>query len=152
MMFRDSPKFPGLERKDLRKSLQTRGFPCNPILLIMMQEVFSKGISKSRDPWLLYLGGIPANYALWVVGTRAPAMFQEVGVESLVRSSFYSSLLGIAAMPGLSLTGFASDRLPRKGKGRKGRVLYLGTLGRLLCPLAIKPSFGFGKERKIAGG
>jgi MFS family permease len=41
-------------------------------------------IFKSRDLWLLYLGGIPAIYALWVVGTWAPAMFKEMGVESLV--------------------------------------------------------------------
>jgi MFS family permease len=79
-------------------------------------------IFKSRDLWLLYLGGIPAIYALWVVGTWAPAMFKEMGVESLARSSFYSSLLGISAIPGLALTGFVSDRLARKGKGRKGLI------------------------------
>jgi MFS family permease len=79
-------------------------------------------IFKSRDLWLLYLGGIPAIYALWVVGTWAPAMFQEIGVESLSHSSFYSSLLGISAIPGLSLTGFVSDRLAKKGKGRKGLI------------------------------
>ena len=79
-------------------------------------------IFKSRNLWLLYLGGIPAIYALWVVGTWAPAMFKEMGVESLARSSFYSSLLGISAIPGLALTGFVSDRLARKGKGRKGLI------------------------------
>jgi MFS family permease len=79
-------------------------------------------IFKSRDLWLLYLGGIPGIYALWVVGTWAPAMFKEMGVESLARSSFYSSLLGISAIPGLSLTGFVSDRLARRGKGRKGLI------------------------------
>jgi ACS family glucarate transporter-like MFS transporter len=91
-------------------------------------KVESKGkpsyslIFKSRDLWLLYLGGIPAIYALWVVGTWAPAIFKEMGVESLAQSSFYSSLLGISAIPGLSLTGFVSDRLARKGKGRKGLI------------------------------
>src|SRR4030066_129703 len=79
-------------------------------------------IFKSRDLWLLYLGGIPAIYALWVVGTWAPAMFKEIGVESLARSSFYSSLLGISAIPGLALTGLMSDRLVRRGKGRKGLI------------------------------
>ncbi len=79
-------------------------------------------IFKSRDLWLLYLGGIPAIYALWVTGTWAPAIFKEMGVESLARSSFYSSLLGISALPGLSLTGLVSDRLARKGKGRKGLI------------------------------
>ncbi len=79
-------------------------------------------IFKNRDLWLLYLGGIPAIYALWVVGTWAPAIFKEMGVESLARSSLYSSLLGISAIPGLSLTGFVSDRLARRGKGRKGLI------------------------------
>jgi MFS family permease len=79
-------------------------------------------IFKSRDLWLLYLGGISAIYALWVVGTWAPAIFKEMGVESLARSSFYSSLLGISAIPGLSLTGFVSDRLARKEKGRKSLI------------------------------
>jgi len=79
-------------------------------------------IFKSRDLWLLYLGGIPGIYALWVVGTWAPAMFKEMGVESLAQSSLYSSLLGISAIPGLSLTGFVSDRLARRGKGRKSLI------------------------------
>lgn len=79
-------------------------------------------IFKSRDLWLLYLGGIPAIYALWVVGTWAPAIFKEMGVKTLAQSSFYSSLLGISAIPGLALTGFVSDRLAKKGKGRKGLI------------------------------
>ena len=77
---------------------------------------------RNRDLWLLYLGGISGNYALWVVGTWAPAMFQEIGVESLSRSSLYSSLLGVSAIPGLILTGLVSDKLMRGGKGRKGLI------------------------------
>ena len=79
-------------------------------------------IFKSRDLWLLYLGGISGIYALWVVGTWAPAMFKEIGVGSLAQSSFYSSLLGISAIPGLAITGWLSDLLTREGKGRKGLI------------------------------
>ena len=91
------------------------------------KETKSKKVSyslifKSRDLWLLYLGGIPAIYALWVVGTWAPAIFKEMGVESLAQSSFYSSLLGISAIPGLAITGLISDGLAKKGKGRKGLI------------------------------
>jgi hypothetical protein len=50
-------------------------------------------------------------------------MFKEMDVKSLAQSSFYSSLLGISAIPGLSLAGFVRDRLARKGKGRNGWVL-----------------------------
>ena len=101
-------------------------------------------IFKSRDLWLLYLGGIPGIYALWVVGTWAPAMFQEVGVESLARSSFYSSLLGLAAIPGLSLTGFVSDRLARKGKGRKSLIAFEFFL--ISCCLLV---LGYGLKTKM---
>ena len=79
-------------------------------------------IFKSRDLWFLYLGGISGIYALWVVGTWAPAMFKEMGVKTLAQSSFYSSLLGLSAIPGLALTGLVSDRLVRGGKGRKGLI------------------------------
>ena len=79
-------------------------------------------IFKSRDLWLLYIGGISGIYALWVIGTWAPAIFKEMGVKSLTQSSLYSSLLGLSAIPGLSLTGFISDRLVKKGKGRKGLI------------------------------
>jgi ACS family glucarate transporter-like MFS transporter len=101
-------------------------------------------IFKSRDLWLLYLGGIPAIYALWVVGTWAPAIFKEMGVESLARSSFYSSLLGISAIPGLSLTGLVSDRLARRGKGRKGLIAIEFFLISF-CMLAL----GYGLKAKI---
>ena len=86
------------------------------------QKVSYSMLFKNRDLWLLYLGGISGNYALWVVGTWAPAMFQEIGVESLSRASLYSSLLGVSAVPGLILTGLVSDRMTRKGKGRKGLI------------------------------
>lgn len=79
-------------------------------------------IFKNRDLWFLYLGGISGIYALWVVGTWAPAMFKEMGVQTLALSSLFSSLLGISAIPGLICTGVVSDRLVRRGKGRKGLI------------------------------
>jgi MFS family permease len=86
------------------------------------EKVSYSVLFKNRDLWLLYLGGISGNYALWVVGTWAPAMFQEIGVETLARSSLYSSLLGISAVPGLILTGLVSDRLMRRETGRKALI------------------------------
>lgn len=79
-------------------------------------------IFKNRDLWLLYIGGISGIYALWVIGTWAPAIFKEMGAKSIAQSSFYSSLLGLSAIPGLSLTGIISDRLIKKGRGRKGLI------------------------------
>lgn len=79
-------------------------------------------VFKSRDLWLLYLGGISANYAMWTVGTWAPAIFREMGVQTLAQSALYSSLLGLSAIPGLMVTGWVSDRWAAKGKGRKGII------------------------------
>ena len=98
-------------------------------------------IFKNRDLWLLYLGGISANYAMWTVGTWAPAMFKDIGVETLAKSSFYSSLLGISAIPGLAITGFVSDLLARKGRGRKGLIaieFFLIALCMLLLGYGLK--------------
>jgi MFS family permease len=105
------------------------------------QEVSYTVILKNQDLWLLYIGGISANYALWVVGTWAPAMFREIGVESLSLTSFYSSLLGLSAIPGLSLTGLVSDRLMKKGRGRKGLIaveFYLIAICMFLLGVGLK--------------
>lgn len=98
-------------------------------------------IFKNRDLWLLYLGGIPGIYALWVVGAWAPAMFKEIGIENLAQSSFYSSLLGISAIPGLTFTGWISDRMARKGMGRKGLIaieFFLISVCMLLLGFGLK--------------
>jgi MFS family permease len=92
-----------------------------------LKEVRDKKIShaivfKNRDLWLLYLGGIPAIYADSLLMTWGPALFKEAGVGTLAQASLYSSLMGISAIPGLALTGFVSDRLARKEKGRKGLI------------------------------
>ncbi len=108
------------------------------------REVSYSLIFKSRDLWLLYLGGIPGIYALWVVGTWAPAMFKELGVRTLAQSSFYSSLLGISAIPGLAITGLISDWLSRKGKGRK-TLIAIEFFLISLCMLAL----GYGLKTKM---
>jgi len=98
-------------------------------------------VFKNRDLWLLYVGGIPGVYALWVLGTWAPAMFREIGVETLARSSIYSSILGVSGIPGVVLTGLVSDRLSRKGKGRKGLIaieFFLMSLCMLLLGYGLK--------------
>jgi sugar phosphate permease len=100
-------------------------------------------IFRHRDLWLLYLGGIPGVYALWMIGSWAPAMLKEIGVGTLAGASLYSSLLGLSAVPGLVLTGWISDRLARGGRGRKG-LIAVEFLGMALL-LAV---FGWGiRER-----
>jgi MFS family permease len=104
-------------------------------------------IFRHRDLWLLYLGGIPGVYALWMIGSWAPAMLQEIGVRTVAGASLYSSLLGLSAVPGLILTGLLSDRLSRRGRGRKGLIAaeFLG----IAFFLAL---FGWGIQERWAAG
>ena len=81
-------------------------------------------IFRSADLWKLYIGGIPGVYAVWMAGTWVPAMFEELGVRTIAMASLLSSLIGIAAIPGLILTGWVSDRLFRLDKGRKGLIAF----------------------------
>jgi MFS family permease len=75
---------------------------------------------RSRDLWLLTLSAGAVIYALWVVGTWAPAMFHDIGVPGLGAPALLTSLLGIAAVFGLPLMGVLSDRVHHGGGGRKG--------------------------------
>ena len=79
-------------------------------------------IFRKRDLWMLYIGGIPGVYAVWMAGTWVPAMFEELGVESLAISALFASLLGISAIPGLTITGYLSDKLGKRKLGRKGLI------------------------------
>lgn len=97
-------------------------------LLFLLGLVSRESYLRRGDLWITYLSGIAPIYCLWVVGIWAPAMFLEIGVKELSRSSLLSSLLGISAIPSLLLMGILSDRLARRGKGRKGlaAVILLG--------------------------
>jgi len=76
-------------------------------------------IFKSYDLWMLYIGSAAGVYAIWMLGAWAPAMFKEIGITELSRSSFFASLLGLSAIPGLVISGWFTDKLFQKGVGRK---------------------------------
>ena len=95
---------------------------------------------QRADLWFTYLAGMAPIYCLWVVGIWAPAMFLEIGVTQLGRSSLLSSLLGVAAVPGLLTMGILSDYLARRGKGRKGLaavILLAMAVAMLLMGVAV---------------
>jgi sugar phosphate permease len=100
-------------------------------------RVSYKLVITNRDLWMLYLGGIPSIYALFVIGTWAPKIFEDIGVTSLANASIYSSLLGIAAIPGLMVMGYISDKLYHRGLGKKLTVvasfillaIFMGLMG-----------------------
>jgi len=94
-----------------------------------------RALLRSTDLWRLYLAQATNIYAMSVIATWAPAMFQEVGVQGLGASSLYASLLGLAALPGLLLVGWGSDRAASRGLGRKGvmALAYAGVAAALLA-------------------
>jgi len=73
---------------------------------------------RRRAIWLIYLGGIPGMYAVWVLGIWLPTALLEYGVKSVALVSGISALVGAAGVPGLVLLGFLGDRLWRRGVAR----------------------------------
>ncbi|MBI4637462.1 MAG: MFS transporter [Candidatus Rokubacteria bacterium] len=80
------------------------------------------------DLWVLGLAGAAAMYAQYVLLTWTPLLFMEVGVREVSRAGLYASLLGLAAVGGLLLGGWAGDRARRQGFGHKV-VLAAGLVG-----------------------
>jgi len=93
---------------------KTSGISDNPATKSNLAITF-----RNYDLWMIYVAGIPATYGLWMLGAWAPAMFKEIGMAGLSRPSLYASMIGLSAIPGLALSGWASDRLARSGIGRK---------------------------------
>jgi MFS family permease len=84
-------------------------------------------VFRLRDLWLLGVAGIAPIWTQWLVGTWGPALFAEVGVRELGRSAAFASVLGIAAPPGLLVTGALSDRLLRR-RGTPRRTVVAGAI------------------------
>lgn len=95
-----------------------------PVIFLVCLERQQPAL-RTSDLWFTYLAGMAPIYCLWVVGIWAPAMFLEIGVKELGRSSLLSSLLGVSAIPGLLMSGTISDRLAGQGKGRKGFAAFI---------------------------
>ncbi len=74
------------------------------------------------DLWALYLAGTALIYTLYCVVTWSPAIVAEVGVTAVGASAQYASVLGLAGIPGIILTGWWSDRWVRAGRRRTGVV------------------------------
>ncbi len=90
-----------------------------------------------RDLWVLGLAGMCPIWTQFFIATWGPALFGELGVRELSRSSLYASLLGVAAPPGLLALGALSDRLARRGIARKAVLA-----GAILCMAASVAAMG----------
>jgi len=77
---------------------------------------------KSPYLWMLYFSYFAIMYVFWVLGTWAPAIFLELGVDSIGSSGIYAAVLGFIAVPALLISGIISDKMKRK---RQDRHLHL---------------------------
>jgi len=93
----------------------------------------ARQVLGSRDLWLLYTGGMPSVAVAWLLMTWAPTILLEATGADLATASLLVSGVGFAAVPALVVMGAVSDRLVRRGLGRKGVV----AAGHLCLALAL---------------
>ncbi|MFP3927777.1 MAG: MFS transporter, partial [Desulfobacteraceae bacterium] len=98
-------------------------------------SVSIKSAFTTYDLWIIYIAGIAGIYGQWMLGSWGPAMFKEVGVETLSAGSAFASVVGLSAVPGLIVNGILSDILYRKGISRKAVAMFDFLLGALLLGL-----------------
>jgi len=86
--------------------------------------------------WVLGLVSFCAIANQFILATWAPLFFNEVGVADLGRAGSYAALQGIAASLGMVISGWAHDRLVKRGYGSK-TVIVAGLTGLALSMLAM---------------
>lgn len=96
---------------------------------------FTKALRK-RNLWTLYLGGIAGMYAFFVLATWTTAVLLEVGVKDIGTASLFSSIIGLAILPSLMLTGVITDRIVKTGKSRGGVIAALYSVGAIFMVLS----------------
>jgi MFS family permease len=138
-------------------------FGLGPVLaaLLIARYVPAPVLSAARVPVGQRLQRLFSNGPLWVLGlisfcaianqfilaTWAPLFFNEVGVTDLGRAGSYAALQGIAASLGMVVSGWAHDRLVKRGYGSK-TVIVAGLTGVALSMLAMAAVIG---QRSIPG-
>ena len=91
--------------------------------------------------WVLGLVSFCAIANQFILATWAPLFFNEVGVADLGRAGSYAALQGIAASLGMVISGWAHDRLVKRGYGSK-TVIVAGLTGLALSMLAMAAVIG----------
>jgi MFS family permease len=97
--------------------------------------------------WVLGLVSLCAIGDQFILATWSPLFFAEVGVADLGRAGTYAALQGIAASLGMVVSGWAHDRLVRRG-GRSKSVILAGLGGLAVSMLAMAVVIG---HRSIPG-
>src|SRR5438093_4322288 len=96
-----------------------------------LQRLFSNG-----PLWVLGLVSFCAIANQFILATWAPLFFNEVGVADLGRAGSYAALQGIAASLGMAVSGWAQDRLVKRGYASK-TVIVAGLTGLAVSMLGM---------------
>jgi MFS family permease len=93
-------------------------------------------IFKSRDHWLLSIAAFTMVFSSWSV-LWIPCVLMEVGLD-VTLASVMTSLFGFASVPALTFTGWVSDKLARRGLGRKIWLGFIMVLFGLIMALLAR--------------
>jgi len=98
-------------------------------------------IFRSRDHWVLNIAAFTTIFSLWAV-LWIPNVLVDAGLD-ITLASTVTSLFGFASAPALTFTGWVSDKLVKKGLGRKiwlGFIIVLFgvTMGLLAYGMSIE--------------
>jgi MFS family permease len=74
--------------------------------------------------WLMYLLSFTMLFAFWVIFTWTPSIYEEIGVKTVTNRSLLSGILGLMGIPGMLVSGILSDKIARKGYGRKRFIAF----------------------------
>ncbi len=88
----------------------------------------------------LYAAGAAVSFTTWFLSTWGPALLMDAGVPDLRAASAFASLLGLAFVVGLPITGAISDRLARD----QDRALLLAALLAGTSGLVVTLGLGVG--------
>lgn len=93
----------------------------NPASTFSFRHVFITG-----NLWFIYLSCFSNGYAFGLLGSWAPSILLETGLEGLTTPSLLAGFLGLTGMAGLYLTGRWSDRLVLQSGTRKSiLIIYM---------------------------
>jgi len=102
------------------QNLQPAG-AMNPDSTFSFRHVFI-----TRNLWFIYLSCFSNGYAFGLLGSWAPSILLETGLQGLTTPSLLAGFLGFTGMAGLYLTGRWSDRLTLRSGTRKSiLIIYM---------------------------
>ncbi|MBI4596670.1 MAG: MFS transporter [Candidatus Tectomicrobia bacterium] len=82
--------------------------------------------------WLMYLLGFVLLFAYWVIIAWLPSIYEEIGIATITGRSLLTGILGLIGLPAMFISGLMSDKLVRKGFGRKWLIALMVFLWALL--------------------